>query len=45
MLVEPASGQDQDVLLVAVGAFGAMAVDAASRLADQGIGVTVVDPR
>jgi 1-deoxy-D-xylulose-5-phosphate synthase len=45
VLVEPAPGQDQDVLLVAVGAFGAMAVDAASRLADQGIGVTVVDPR
>ncbi len=45
VLAEPPTGQDQDVLLVAVGAFGAMAVDAASRLADQGIGVTVVDPR
>jgi 1-deoxy-D-xylulose-5-phosphate synthase len=31
--------------LVAVGAFGALAVDAAARLAAQGIGVTVVDPR
>ncbi len=45
VLVEPPAGQDRDVLLVAVGAFGAMAVEAASRLADQGIGVTVVDPR
>src|SRR6476661_10604474 len=36
---------DLDVLLVAVGAFGGLAVEAASRLAAQGIGVTVVDPR
>ncbi|GGP40212.1 1-deoxy-D-xylulose-5-phosphate synthase [Saccharothrix coeruleofusca] len=35
----------EDVLLVAVGAFGELAVAAAQRLADQGIGVTVVDPR
>ncbi|MGH3977985.1 MAG: 1-deoxy-D-xylulose-5-phosphate synthase, partial [Pseudonocardiaceae bacterium] len=34
-----------DVLLVGVGAFAALAVEAAERLADQGIGVTVVDPR
>ncbi|MEU5847554.1 1-deoxy-D-xylulose-5-phosphate synthase [Saccharopolyspora shandongensis] len=34
-----------DVLLVAVGAFGELAVAAAERLAAQGIGVTVVDPR
>jgi 1-deoxy-D-xylulose-5-phosphate synthase len=34
-----------DVLLVAVGAFAAMALDVADRLAAQGIGVTVVDPR
>jgi 1-deoxy-D-xylulose-5-phosphate synthase len=45
VLVEPGDGQDADVLLIAVGAFGAMAVDAAARLANQGIGVTVVDPR
>jgi 1-deoxy-D-xylulose-5-phosphate synthase len=45
ILTEPAAGQDQDVLLVAVGAFGAMAVEAAEKLAAQGIGVTVVDPR
>src|SRR4051794_39240830 len=35
----------QDVLLVAVGAFGQLGVDAAARLAEQGYGVTVVDPR
>jgi len=45
VLDEPGEGQGPDVLLIAVGAFGAMAVDAAVRLADQGIGVTVVDPR
>jgi 1-deoxy-D-xylulose-5-phosphate synthase len=45
ILAEPAAGQDRDVLLVAVGAFGGLAVEAAQRLAAQGIGVTVVDPR
>ncbi len=45
ILAEPADGQEHDVLLVAVGAFGALAVEAAARLAQQGIGVTVVDPR
>lgn len=48
VLAEPAAGNgagDRDVLLVAVGAFGAMAVEAARLLAAQGIGVTVVDPR
>jgi 1-deoxy-D-xylulose-5-phosphate synthase len=45
ILAEPAAGQDRDVLLVAVGAFAGLAVEAASRLAAQGIGVTVVDPR
>ncbi|MET0864877.1 MAG: 1-deoxy-D-xylulose-5-phosphate synthase [Nakamurella sp.] len=45
ILAEPATGQDRDVLLVAVGAFGGLAVEAADRLAAQGIGVTVVDPR
>ena len=33
------------MLLVAVGAFGGLAVEAAQLLAAQGIGVTVVDPR
>jgi 1-deoxy-D-xylulose-5-phosphate synthase len=42
---EPSANAPADVLLVAVGAFGGMAVDAAKRLADQGIAVTVVDPR
>jgi 1-deoxy-D-xylulose-5-phosphate synthase len=36
---------DRDVLLVAVGAFGHLAVEAAGRVAGQGYGVTVVDPR
>ncbi|WP_016696765.1 1-deoxy-D-xylulose-5-phosphate synthase [Actinoalloteichus spitiensis] len=36
---------DADVLLVGVGSFAELAVRAAHRLADQGIGVTVVDPR
>jgi 1-deoxy-D-xylulose-5-phosphate synthase len=45
ILAEPAQGRDRDVLLVAVGAFGALAVEAAGRLEAQGIGVTVVDPR
>ncbi len=34
-----------DVLLVAVGAFARLGLDVAARAADQGIGVTVVDPR
>ncbi|MGH3828676.1 MAG: transketolase C-terminal domain-containing protein, partial [Pseudonocardiaceae bacterium] len=34
-----------DVLLVGVGVFAELAVAAAGRLANQGIGVTVVDPR
>ncbi|MEO9323670.1 1-deoxy-D-xylulose-5-phosphate synthase [Nocardioides sp. C4-1] len=34
-----------DVLVVAVGSMGAVAVDVADRLVAQGIGVTVVDPR
>ena len=33
------------VLLVAVGAFGATALEAADALAEEGVGVTVVDPR
>lgn len=35
----------KDVLLVAVGAMAATALDVAERLHNQGIGVTVVDPR
>jgi 1-deoxy-D-xylulose-5-phosphate synthase len=35
----------KDVLVVAVGAMAETAVDVADRLAAQGIGVTVVDPR
>ena len=35
----------KDVLLVAVGPMAHLAMDVASRLADQGIGATVVDPR
>ncbi|MFB9311926.1 1-deoxy-D-xylulose-5-phosphate synthase [Nocardioides plantarum] len=34
-----------DVLVVGVGSMAAVAVDVAARLVDQGIGVTVVDPR
>ncbi|ASW54185.1 1-deoxy-D-xylulose-5-phosphate synthase [Plantactinospora sp. KBS50] len=34
-----------DVLLVAVGAFGQLGVEVANRVAEQGYGVTVVDPR
>jgi 1-deoxy-D-xylulose-5-phosphate synthase len=36
---------DRDVLIVAAGAMAATAVAVADRLTDQGIGVTVVDPR
>ncbi len=36
---------EEDVLLVSVGAFAPLALDVAKRLGDQGIGVTVVDPR
>lgn len=41
----PAAGLNTDVLLVAVGAFASMALAVAKRLLDQGIGVTVIDPR
>jgi 1-deoxy-D-xylulose-5-phosphate synthase len=37
--------QRQDVLLVAVGAFGKLGLEVAERVAGQGYGVTVVDPR
>lgn len=45
VLAVPADGLNTDVLLVAVGAFASMALAVAKRLLDQGIGVTVVDPR
>jgi 1-deoxy-D-xylulose-5-phosphate synthase len=40
-----AESQRRDVLLVAVGAFGHLGVEVAARVAEQGYGVTVVDPR
>jgi len=45
VLAVPADGFSDDVLVVAVGPFAAMALAAAERLRNQGIGVTVVDPR
>ena len=45
VLAEPADGLSADVLLVAVGAFAGMALRVGERLRNQGIGVTVVDPR
>jgi 1-deoxy-D-xylulose-5-phosphate synthase len=38
-------GDDDDVLLVSVGAMAETALEVAQRCADQGVGVTVVDPR
>ena len=45
VLAVPAEGLSTDVLLVAVGAFASMALAVAGRLRNQGIGVTVIDPR
>lgn len=45
ILARPAEGLGEDVLLIAVGAFAPMALKVADRLRNQGIGVTVVDPR
>ena len=45
VLAVPAEGLSDDVLLVAVGPFASMAKAVAERLRNQGIGVTVVDPR
>ena len=45
VLTRPGPADGDDVLMVGVGAFASLAVAAAGRLADQGIGVTVVDPR
>ncbi|MEC4765219.1 1-deoxy-D-xylulose-5-phosphate synthase [Mycobacterium sherrisii] len=45
VLAVPAGGLNHDVLLVAVGAFVPMGLEVAKRLHNQGIGVTVIDPR
>ena len=45
VLAVPAEGLSEDVLLIAVGPFSAMALATAELLRNQGIGVTVVDPR
>jgi 1-deoxy-D-xylulose-5-phosphate synthase len=45
VLAVPAGELNRDVLLVAVGAFVPMALAVAKRLHNQGIGVTVIDPR
>jgi len=45
VLAVPAEGLVADVLLVAVGAFASMGLKVAARLHNQGIGVTVIDPR
>jgi len=45
VLSRPADGAARDVLLLGAGPMAVTCVQAAERLADQGIGVTVVDPR
>ena len=45
VLARAADGLSDDVLVVAVGPFAKMALAVAERLRNQGIGVTVVDPR
>ncbi|WP_006241848.1 1-deoxy-D-xylulose-5-phosphate synthase [Mycolicibacterium tusciae] len=45
VLAVPVDGLSDDVLLVAIGPFAAMALAVAERLRNQGIGVTVADPR
>jgi 1-deoxy-D-xylulose-5-phosphate synthase len=45
VLREPAAGGGTDVLLVSVGAMASTALDVADRIAAEGIGATVVDPR
>lgn len=45
VLAVPVDELSPDVLLVAVGPFATIALSAADRLRDQGIGVTVIDPR
>ena len=38
-------GQNSDVLLISIGAFAHLAIDAAAQAALSGVGVTVIDPR
>jgi 1-deoxy-D-xylulose-5-phosphate synthase len=45
VLREPAPGLGRDVLLLGAGPMALAGLDVADRLADHGIGVTVVDPR
>jgi 1-deoxy-D-xylulose-5-phosphate synthase len=45
VLGKPADGAASDVLLLGAGPMAVTCLEAAKRLADQGIGVTVVDPR
>jgi 1-deoxy-D-xylulose-5-phosphate synthase len=45
VLARPAAGASQDVLLLGAGTMAVVGAATAERLADQGIGVTVVDPR
>jgi 1-deoxy-D-xylulose-5-phosphate synthase len=45
VLRRPAEGSDADALLVSVGAMAGISLEVAERCAQQGIGVTVVDPR
>jgi 1-deoxy-D-xylulose-5-phosphate synthase len=45
VLARPAAGATQDVLLIGAGTMAGVGVATAERLADQGIGVTVIDPR
>ncbi|MGN7779062.1 1-deoxy-D-xylulose-5-phosphate synthase [Mycolicibacterium sp. 22603] len=45
VLAKPGPGLTEDVLLIAVGSFAQMGLATAQRLQQQGIGVTVVDPR
>jgi len=45
VLYQPGGGAPSDVLLAGAGPMAVMCVEAAGRLADQGIGVTVIDPR
>jgi len=45
ILAQPASGEGGDVLLIGAGPMSVTCMEVARRLADHGIGVTVVDPR
>jgi 1-deoxy-D-xylulose-5-phosphate synthase len=45
VLARPAAGAQKDVLLVGAGTMSVICAEAAQRLTDHGIGVTVVDPR